>query len=267
MKKINVIILSMAVVLVTFVASSAFAHDLWVWGENGKNFNADIIYGHDFPNPEKIKPERVKIFAPIKVISENGEIVLKQTGEHKYHYEGKKLKKGAYVLSAFYKPTAWIQTSDGQWEMGKTRKDTEKEVKYCEIATMQSKALISVDGGDSKIIKKAFGKHLEITPLFDSINDLRVGNLLEFKITLDGKPAKLAEIFGSFGGYAKVGEGYDHSKVNMAFAAYAKSDLQGRFYFQPLKKGLWFLKSEVTEKGNGDCENLFNGTTLVFEVK
>ncbi|NLK66639.1 MAG: DUF4198 domain-containing protein [Campylobacteraceae bacterium] len=254
--------------LASLVATGAFGHDLWVWGENRDKFSADLLYGHDFPNPEKIKEERVKLFDPIKVISESGEVVLKQTGEHSYHFEGEKLTKGAYVVNAYYKPTAWIQTSDGKWEMEKTRKDTNKEVKYCGISTMQSKALISVDGGDSKIIAKTLDRKLEITPLFDSMEDLKVGKILEFKITYDGKPVKFAEIFGSFGEYAKVGEGYEHGSVDMAFAAYAKSDLEGKFYFQPLKKGLWYLKSTVnSDSGDKDCETLNNKATLVFEVK
>ncbi|PSM51479.1 DUF4198 domain-containing protein [Campylobacter blaseri] len=252
MKKIGV------VVLVTTLASSLFAHDLWVWGTQDKKLNVDMIYGHHFPAPEKIADERVSLFEPVKVIGEKETLSLKQVGEEAYHYEGDKLSKGAYLLNAYYKATPWIKTANGEWAMGKTRKDA-KDVELCLIATMQGKALISVDGGDGKIISKTLDRGLEITPMFDSLKDIKEGKLLKFKLTLNGKAVKQAEVFGSYGGYASN---------DMASAAFAKTDLNGEFEFRPLKKGLWYLKSVVKNPTNDkDCETYQDKTTLIFEVK
>lgn len=253
MKKI-----SFFVVLVAFAASLS-AHDLWVWGKQDENLSVDMVYGHHFPNPETIAKERVSIFEPVKVIGEKDEIVLKQVGKEAYHYEGEKLPKGAYILNAYYKATPWVKTTDGKWQMGKTRKDSDKDVELCLIATMQGKALISIDDGDSKIITKVIGRGLEITPMFDSLNDIKEGELLKFKLTLDGKPVQQTQIFGSYDGYASS---------DMATAAYAKTDLNGEFEFRPLKKGLWYLKSVVKNSTNDkDCETYQDKTTLTFEVK
>lgn len=239
-------------------ATQVVAHDLWVWGENGDKFSADMIYGHNFPTPEKIKEERVVLFEDVKLIAESGEKVLKQSGEN-YHYEGDKLEDGVYVLNAFYKPTPWIKKADGKWEVNKTRKDTDQKVDYCGISTMQAKAFVVVGDSDSKIISKPLKKGLEIVPLFDSVKDIKEGDILKFKIMLNGKSVKKAEIYASYAGYASS---------DMAQAGYAKSDLDGNFEFRPLKKGLWYLKSTVkTKTGNDDCEINNDKTTLVFEVK
>lgn len=246
-------------VCLSLAASLGFSHNLWVWGENGDKLSADIIYGHHFPTPEKIKEERVSIFDDIKVISENGEVMLKQTGEN-YHFEGKKLDNGVYIMLGLYKPTHWIRKADGKWEMNKTRKDTKEKVEFCEVATMQSKAIFVVGDSDSKILKKEIKKGLEITPLFDSVKDFKVGELLKFKLTLDGKPVKKASVYADYAGYSSSGD--------MANAGYAKTDLDGKFEVRPLKAGLWYLKSSVeNDSGDKNCETKNDNTTLIFEVK
>lgn len=248
------------IVLFSLVAViSAFSHDLWVWGENGDKFSADMIYGHHFPNPEKIKEERTVLFDNVKVIGTNYKQTLKQNGEN-YHFEGEKLKDGIYILNAYYKPTPWIQKEDGTWSMNQTRKDTKDPVKYCGVSTMQSKALIKIgNGGNDNIINTQLKRGLEITPEFKSLNDIKVGELLKFKLTLNGNLVKNATIYASYGGYS--------SNADMSFAGYAKTDLNGNFEFRPLKKGLWYLKTTVnTNSGNKDCEINNDKATLVFEV-
>lgn len=243
------------------VATGAFGHDLWVWGENGDKFKADMIYGHNFPTPEKIKEERTVLFENVKVIGKDGEQVLKQTGEN-YHFEGKKLKDGVYVVNAYYKPTAWIEKADGKWEMNMTRKDTKEEVKYCGVSTMQSKAFIKVgNASDSEAILKPIGRGLEITPTsINSIDDIKVDEVVKFKLTLNGKPVKKADIHANYNGYS--------SNLDMAAAGFARTDLEGNFEFRPLKKGLWYLKAKVnSDSGNPDCEVNNDNATLVFEIK
>lgn len=247
-------------VLATCLSSSLLAHDLWVWGENNSDkFGADLIYGHDFPNPEKIADERTVLFDNVKVISNEGEQILSQAGEN-YHFEGKSLKDGVYIINAYYKPTPWIQKSDGSWDMNKTRKDTNDAVKYCGVSTIQSKALIKLgDSKDSKIITKPLKRGLEFLPLFDSIDEIKEGNLIKFKLMLNGNSVKNASVYASYGGYATN---------DMAQAGYAKTDLDGNFEFRPLKKGLWYLKATVnTNSNNKDCEINNDKATIVFEVK
>ena len=88
--------------------------------------------------------------------------------------------------------------------------------------------------------------------------DIKEGTDLKFKVTRDGKALKLQEVYGSI-------EGYSQNEMSMPF--YAKTDLKGEFIFKPLKKGLWYLKTNYTaETKNQDCERIGDKSTLTFEV-
>ena len=100
---------------------------------------------------------------------------------------------------------------------------------------------------------------MEFLPLFDSVDEIKEGNLIKFKLMLNGNSVQNASVYASYGGYATN---------DMAQAGYAKTDLDGNFEFRPLKKGLWYLKSTVnTNSGNKDCEINNDKATIVFEVK
>lgn len=233
------------------------AHDLSCVGANdGGKFKADMIYGHHFPNPEKIAPQRTSLFEPMKVIGDGYNQTLKQIGEN-YHYEGEALKKGSYVLISTYKPTAWIKKKDGKWEMNKTRKDTKEEVELCSISAMWGKAIIDINDAKSDfVLKPVLEKGLEITPLN---TEIKIGEIVKFKVTKDGKPVKRAEVTGSYDGYASN---------DMSKAFYAKTDLAGEFEFRALKSGLWYLKTSVEmQTKNQDCESYGEYSTLSFIVK
>ena len=136
------------IVLLSLMGSSAFSHVLWVQASNKDNIKADLIYGHNFTTPEVISKDRLSLFEPISIIGKNTNIVLSQEGEN-YHYQSKnKLKKGTYIVKATYKPTSWMETADGKWEMNKTRKDTKKEVKSCGIYSMSGKSILVVGNDD-----------------------------------------------------------------------------------------------------------------------
>jgi len=244
--------------LVSLLGTSAFAHNLWVKGNNKDVIHADIIYGHNFPNPEEIAKKRESLFNPITIISNKEAITLFQKGEN-YSYIGKKkLKKGTYIVNATYKPTPWINTADGKWEMNKTRKDTTKEVKSCGVYSMSAKSILVIDNGDDEFITKPLGKGLEITPL-EKASKLKQGNPIKFKVTMNGKRLKMQEVYGSL-------ENFSDNEMSMAF--YAKTDLKGEFTFKPLKSGFWYLKTDYKrDSGNKDCETAGDKATLSFEVR
>lgn len=244
-------------VLLMGFSAQVLAHDLWVVGENKEILRADMVYGHGFPKPEPIQQERTVLFEPIKVIGNAYEQVLTQKGEN-YHYEGKKLNKGAYLILAKYKPTAWIEKADGKWEMGKTRKDTAEAVKYCGVSTMSGKAILVVDGDEGEFVTRPVGKGLEITPMVKP-GEIKKDTPIRFKLTRDGEPVKVGKIFGSFGGFSS------NDETSVAF--YATTDLKGEFEFKALKSGLWYLKTTVnTDSGNKDCEIFNDKASLSFIV-
>lgn len=252
MKKISLL------VSLALMGSSAFAHNLWVKATNDGMVKAEMIYGHDFPNPEPIAKERTVLFEPIEIIGEKSKQVLSQKGES-YSYVGKEaLKEGTYIVKATYKPTSWIEMSDGKWEMNKTRKDAQKEVASCGVYSMSGKSIIVVGQSDGAFASQMLGKGFEITPLVKA-TDIKKDTPVKFKVTRDGKPVKMLDVYGSFGGF---------SKDEMSMAFYAKTDLAGEFVFTPLKSGFWYLKADYkAESGNKDCELIGDKTTLSFEVK
>lgn len=244
--------------LVSILGTSVLAHDLWVTVSHKDKVYADMIYGHDFPNPEVIAEERLALFEPVSIIGKDGTRILSQKGEN-YSYVGKeKLKKGAYVVRAYYKPTSWMQTSDGKWEMNKTRKDTQKEVTHCGTYSMQGKSILVVDAGDDDFITKPLGKGLEITLLVRA-SEIKEGKAIKFKVTMDGKKLKFKDVYGSLEGY---------SENDMSKAYYGKTNLAGEIVFKPLKKGFWYLHvKHKRDSGNKDCEITQESSTLSFHVK
>lgn len=252
MKKISTL------VFVALIGSSAFAHNLWVKASNSNVVKAEMIYGHDFPNPEPIAQERQSLFEPVEIVGKTKNIVLSQKGES-YSYVGKDaLKEGTYIIKATYKQTPWIETEDGEWEMNKTRKDTQKKVKHCGFYSMFGKYIMVVGNSDGAFATKKVGNGFEITPLVKA-TEIKKDNPVKFKVTRNGKPAKLIDVYGTL-------ENFSENDMSMAF--YAKTDLKGEFIFKPLKSGLWYLKSSYKqESGNQDCEHIGDKTTLSFHVK
>ncbi|PID43659.1 MAG: hypothetical protein CSA52_02835 [Gammaproteobacteria bacterium] len=240
------------------LGTSALAHQLWVIGKNDGVLKADTLYGHNFPVLEEIDESRLVLFEPVQVYGENYHEVLTQKGPN-YHFETRKaLPNGTYILENYYKPTAWSEKADGKWEMGKTRKDIDGEVKSCGIYDMHGKAIVTIGDDDGTFAMKPLGKHLEITPMVKA-GDILVDNLVKFKITRDGKPVKLAEITGFYEGYS------DNAGMSAPF--YAKSDLKGEFQFRPLRAGSWYLYSIVETEGTADCEVRQEEASLIFDVK
>ena len=252
MKKIS------SLVFVGLMTSSVFGHNLWVKASNEDVVKAQMIYGHDFPNPEPIAQERLSLFNPIEIVAEKETLILSQKGEE-YNYEGKKpLQEGTYIVKVVYKPTAWIEKADGKWEMNKTRKDSKEEVKHCGIYSMFGKSILVVGDSDGAFATKSLGKGFEITPLVKA-SEFKKDTPIKFRLTRDGKRVKMTDVYGSFGGF---------SEDEMSMAFYAKTDLKGEFVFKPLKSGLWYLKADYKqESGNADCEHIGDKTTLSFEVR
>lgn len=65
---------------------------------NNNVVKADMIYGHDFPNPEPIAQERQSLFEPVEIVGKTKNIVLSQKGES-YSYVGNILGKKGHISS------------------------------------------------------------------------------------------------------------------------------------------------------------------------
>lgn len=248
---------TLAGVCVASILSGAFAHDFWVNGENGENFKAHIGYGHDFPAPEMIPENRVKLFNPLHIISKDGKKTeLKQKGEN-YQFETAKLAAGSYVLEGTYKPTFWSKDSDGKWHMDGTRQNT-KNVEYCQLAVMNAKSVISIDNAKADdFIYEPIGHQIELVPLDDPF-DLKVDKPFKLKAYMNGKPVKTGKVTGTF-------EGFLQDK----HAFLGTTDLKGEIEVMALRPGKWMFEVTV-EKPHDDkkvCEDAIYLGTLTLVVK
>lgn len=251
----------LTLVLTSTLIATTQAHSLWIVGDNSKDtLNVDMLYTHEpFPTREAIPEKRLSIFEAPEVHGKDFTETLSQQGEN-YHYVGKeKLKDGTYLLTAYYKPTTWVETTDGKWVMGKTRKDVENAAS-CETAVMQGKGILIVGGDDGAYAQTILGKGIEITPKVNA-GELAVDKDATFVLTKEGKPLAGQVVLGSFDGY-----GFEGHNIPMAF--YAKTNKNGEFIFRPTRSGLWYLTADVQEdSGNADCELNQTKVTLTFNVK
>lgn len=245
------------------VSTSVSAHSLWTVGENKDVLEADLVYGHHFPEPEVIPEARLGLFNPTILVSDHGTETLTQSGQN-YHYRSKgKLAKGTYVLIGSYKPTYWTKKADGEWAMGKTRADF-PNAQRCELYSMQGKSFVRVDD-DGAFATQPVGKGYEITPLVKP-DEIKAGEVVRFRLTHDGKPVADAVVVGSPAGFNAEMTHEDEESELEAF--HAVTNEKGEFPFKALKPGFWYLESRVEHKGDPKvCEKITDQLTLNFHVK
>lgn len=252
-------VVSLATVM-AISGSCVFAHDLYIWSSQDSVFKADMIYGHNFPVPEKVADDRLSLFSPVVVLSEDGQkIEAQRVGDNNWHYELKHaLPNGTYITYISYKPTAWINKTDGSWEMNKTRKDS-KDVKSCSISSMFGKSVLVVGEKESDFGLKPINKGLEFVPM-SKVSNIKAGDIVKFKLLRDGKPVKAQKIFGSTEGFL--------SDNDIGGAFWGTTDLKGEFEFKALKPGKWYVKVNINEdSGDVDCERTILKSSFSFEVK
>ncbi|MDO5046174.1 DUF4198 domain-containing protein [Campylobacter sp.] len=242
--------------VVAGVLSGVLAHDFWVIGSNGDKFGADIGYGHGFPAPEPISPERAKLFDPLYVLKKDGsKMVLKQAKES-YHFEGDKLEAGSYVLAGDYKPTFWSKDKEGKWHMGGT-KDKVANAESCQLAAMSAKSVVNVGEIQDEFISKPIGQKIEIVPLENPSNFI-VEKPFKVQVFVDGKPLKRARVLGT----------YDKFLPNQ-YAFSGTANLEGVAEVMALKAGKWMLKvtHEQPYSDTKICDREVLVATFTFDVK
>ncbi len=237
--------------------SPARAHDFWLNlnAPDGQFVQVDIGYGHDFPNPETISEKRLKLFESPRLLTPQGAVSLKQTGEN-YAYMGKfDVVPGSYMAVGTYRPTFWSKGPDG-WAM-KNRSEM-ADAQYCEHVSMYAKSVLNVGGeSENNFVGKPVGLRMEIVPLVNPAT-VKPGDKFPVQVLVDGKPARTVEIKATFAGFAD-----DESK---AFAG--RTDLKGIVNIIPLKAGYWFAEAEYKEpyKDSKVCDETYLLTTLTFHI-
>ena len=157
-------------ILTAIMLTGAFymvqAHMFWVDGANDEKlgkFIANMGYSDDFPKLEPIMAERIHLFAPITIISKDGnKKKLTQSGEN-YRYEGERLDKGTYILLAQQNPMYSLKKrSDGKWLIDKTKLDLKdlSDIQICRLMTITSKRVLNL-GETNDFVTKPTPRNLE----------------------------------------------------------------------------------------------------------
>ena len=112
--------------------------------------------------------------------------------------------------------------------------------------------------GNSAGYDKVVGQRLEIVPMSDPFA-AKVGDEIEFKVLLDGKPAKFDTIYATYSGF---------SDVPNAWAYTASPVAHGRATVKITSPGFWMVRTMVKldEKGAG-YEGVSLRSILSFPVK
>ena len=120
-----------------------------------------------------------------------------------------------------------------------------------------SKLLLPVDGNNAGY-DKVVGQRLEIVPMSDPFA-AKVGDEIEFKVLLDGKPAKFDTIYATYSCF---------SDVPNAWAYTASPVAHGRAKVKITSPGFWMVRTMVKldEKGAG-YEGVSLRSILSFPVK
>lgn len=248
--------------LATLSAAPAFAHKLWLVPDAQSSASkqiADIVYGHDFPTPELIPDERVKLFEPIKLVTPDGDKAFSQGADYdNYHYSAAfELSDGNYLLRVDYKPTFWANGDKG-WQMT-DKKGYDGTVTYGEEAVMEAKAILQVGTSDdiSKITEPV-GQKLEIIPLANPAS-IKVGERFPIRVLFDGKPLKTGEVRARYEGFG----GYEES------AYVGRLDLKGEGSVVISHDGIWAIEvTHTAEHEDKDKADEFVAvSTLTFRIK
>ena len=250
------------------LAGAAQAHEVWVQAPaklgSGSVLKAGLAYG-DYPYVEKIPEARLKIFAPMEIIRQDGEKqTLVQKGENYQYQSEKALSDGSYWVTATYKPTFWSQNAEG-WKMDNL-KGLENPT-YCEQTQMFGKSLVTVgDKADSTVFKEKLGQELEIVPLKNPA-ELKEGEVFPLQIFYKGKPLAGETVIATADTVVvkDIESAEDHREIQ-GFSS--KTDKDGKVNFLPLIEGLWKVKV-VHKTAFSDpkvCQHSASYATLVLPV-
>ena len=251
------------------LAGTAQAHEVWVAAPSQLKadtvLKAELAYG-DYPYVEKIPEARLHIFAPLKMINQDGEQqTLLQTGENYQYQSEKPLKAGSYWVTATYQPTFWSQNAGG-WKMDNLP-NTPNAV-YCEQTQMFGKGLVNVGKQpvNADMAMTRVGLPLEIVPLKDP-SKVKVGEPFPVQIFYNDMPLAGETVIATADTVVvKDLEASTGHREPQGFSG--KTDSQGRVNIIPLIEGIWKIKviHKTPFADQAVCQQSASYSTLILPV-
>ncbi|MDR0547904.1 MAG: DUF4198 domain-containing protein [Deltaproteobacteria bacterium] len=253
-------------ILLTVLAASLFlvgqaqSHDLWTAAENptaGQPLTVVLGYGHGYPRPEAIAPERQSIFYPLEIIDAKGQKIPTKQGDVNFRFVTEKpIAKGSYLIASGYKPTFWTNTPSGSTNKGKNESPGATS---CERWSRYTKGVVNIEGAADDYVTKPTGAKFEIVPLVNPAK-VKVGGDVPFQVLYDGAPLPRVEVKGLFQGNTHTSEG--------VYNYYAKTNKEGKGVYQVLTPGLQYLIVEniVPFPDQNVCDKEASDATLTFFI-
>lgn len=246
------------------LAASAKAHTAWVMAEKAEQGEDGIVilgYGHEFPIPEPIAPERAKIFRTPELIAPDGtRTTLKASDESHRFTTGVPLVEGTYLVLGEYQPTFWTMTRSEGSQMVPKNEAKGSVVSSYRFSTY-AKSIVNVgNAAATELIQKPVGTVLEIVPLANPAA-VKVGDRMKVQVLFEGKPLAGTWVYGLTEEFAP---GLHDAK---AFAN--KTDKSGCVEFVAWKTGMWQLevnhRIDLEDKTTHDYDEM--SAKLSFEIK
>jgi len=279
--------------------SSLSAHSLWVnsfeskLGHGQRHSMVSIGWGHEIPMGDKLNSINGRVFIesfsfydpslkkfelykpefkPAKPTLDNKEFNIYKTDLAMQKIEFKdKAKKGVHQLEIKTKPTYYTMYIDSKNKQRLKLKpiDQLKDVKKV-IASFKyqgfAKSYLTVKKWEQP---KALGHDLEIIPLSD-LSNVKVGDLLEFKVSFKGKPVSHSPKGEKYATFWSSTYGQDDG---VRLFSYIKN---GKTSFRVPSNGQWIINTyniqNVTKDNEiknlyGKTKTLANAATITFHVK
>ncbi|MEW6087920.1 MAG: DUF4198 domain-containing protein [bacterium] len=259
------IISVLTIFFMALTLSNVQAHYHWINVDNynpmvDEEITISIGYGHQFPAGEVLK--KVEKIEKFYLVDPEGKIVhleVKTQGEGEDKQVSpikmKSKTKGTYLIVLEKKPGFVSKTTEGYKSQSKKGLQNVLSSSWSEGS---AKTFINVGETAGESFLKDIGQRCQIIPL-DNPTDLKEGDYLRLKTTLDGKPYSTFV----YGTYAEFSEDKD------TFAYTTKTNKEGIAKIKILKKGVWLIKtSDTIPYPNPDEADSYSFTnTLTFKIK
>ncbi|MDR2443759.1 MAG: DUF4198 domain-containing protein [Deltaproteobacteria bacterium] len=237
------------------------AHDFWAGAKDsavGQPANVFLGFGHDFPEPDEIKPETyAERYDPVTLIGVSGPIALKAGDQAQNFVSEGPLSAGSYYVLVNSKVGFASRTPSGYVRKSKAEDPT---ATTCSYGGNFGKNLINLDpASDDSFVTKPVGHKLEIVPQVNP-ETVKVGEKFPVKVLLDGSPLPRATVEAFFAGFYEDNE---------ALAFSASTDKDGLVYIIPLRPGKWLanVSHTVPYSDLKVCDREAYGASLAFTIK
>ena len=220
---------------------SAEAHDLWLnvenhYPETERKVGIKVIFGHNFPHPDILIPE--KAISEFSYVTPSGE--KKLVGNIREYKQGE--RKGVLLGElSFYD----FDSRAGTYVVAAARK--RKGDKNRVPSEKYGKTIIVVGNKSTESVRYEFGHRIEIIPLANP-SMIKAGGVLPVKILFEGKPLS-TYVYATYAGYWSN---------DAPFPVLVKSDEKGMAYIKIDRPGTWLILSN--HKVNFSA-------SLTFEIK